>query len=201
LAEGPADAEDEDKKNSHLRGWIEWMAVAGGAVLVALLIRAFVLQAFYIPSESMEPTLKRNDRIMVNKLSYHLHDVHRGDLIVFKRPPNMTATDINDLIKRVIALPGETIELRGTDIYIDDRKLTEPYLPAGTVTVNLGWVNGCANPATERNKCTIPPNHVFVMGDNRPHSSDGRVFGPISEDLIVGRAFVRIWPLGKLGFL
>ena len=199
----PADDEPdtETESNDSLRGWIEWIAVALGAVLVALLIRAFVLQAFYIPSESMEPTLHKNDRIMVNKLSYHLHDVRRGDLVVFRRPPNMASSEINDLIKRVVALPNETIELRGSDIYIDDQKLTEPYLADGTPTVNLGWVTGCANPSSERNKCLIPPGHVFVMGDNRTHSSDGRVFGPIDEDLIVGRAFVRIWPPSNLGFL
>ena len=197
----PESDDETAADESSLRGWIEWIAVALGAVLVALLIRAFVLQAFYIPSESMEPTLHKNDRIMVNKLSYHLHDVRRGDLIVFRRPPNMASSEINDLIKRVIALPNETIELRGSDIYIDDQKLTEPYLVDGTPTVNLGWVTGCANPPSERNKCLIPPGHVFVMGDNRTHSSDGRVFGPIDEDLIVGRAFVRIWPPSKLGFL
>jgi len=196
-----AETEAETGSKDSLRGWIEWIAVALGAVLVALLIRAFVLQAFYIPSESMEPTLHKNDRIMVNKLSYRLHDVRRGDLVVFRRPPNMASSEINDLIKRVIALPNETIELRGSDIYIDDQKLTEPYLVEGTPTVNLGWVTGCANPASERNKCLIPPGHVFVMGDNRTHSSDGRVFGPIDEELIVGRAFVRIWPPSKLGFL
>ncbi|HUP74343.1 MAG TPA: signal peptidase I [Acidimicrobiales bacterium] len=195
------DAESETRSKGSLRGWIEWIAVAFGAVLVALLIRAFVLQAFYIPSESMEPTLHENDRIMVNKLSYRLHDVRRGDLVVFRRPPNMASGEINDLIKRVIALPNETIELRGSDIYIDDQKLTEPYLTNGTPTLNLGWVTGCANPSTERNRCLIPPGHVFVMGDNRSHSSDGRVFGPIDEDLIVGRAFVRIWPPSKLDFL
>ena len=194
-------SESESETKEQLRGWLEWAAVAGGAIIVALLIRAFVLQAFYIPSESMEPTLHKNDRIMVNKLSYHLHDVRRGDLIVFRRPPNMAQSDINDLIKRVIALPNETIELRGSDIYIDNQKLTEPYLVAGTPTVNLGWVTGCANPSTERTKCLVPPGHVFVMGDNRTHSSDGRVFGPIDESLIVGRAFVRIWPPSKLGFL
>ena len=198
-AGGEPDTEAES--NDSMRGWIEWIAVALGAVLVALLIRAFVLQAFYIPSESMEPTLHKNDRIMVNKLSYRLHDVRRGDLVVFRRPPNMASSEINDLIKRVIALPNETIELRGSDIYIDDQKLTEPYLADGTPTVNLGWVTGCANPSSERNKCLLPPGHVFVMGDNRTHSSDGRVFGPIDEDLIVGRAFVRIWPPSKLGFL
>jgi signal peptidase I len=202
----PPDSTDDtddtdDEESSSLRGWIEWLAVAAGAVVVALLIRAFVLQAFYIPSESMEPTLHKDDRIMVNKLSYRLHDVNRGDLVVFRRPPNMASSEINDLIKRVIALPNETIELRGSDIYIDDQKLTEPYLPEGTQTLNLGWVTGCSNPSSERTKCTVPPGHVFVMGDNRQHSSDGRVFGPIDEDLIVGRAFVRIWPPSKLGFL
>jgi signal peptidase I len=197
----PEPADDTDEKESSWRGWIEWGAVAVGAIVVALLIRAFVLQAFYIPSESMEPTLHKNDRIMVNKLSYRLHDVRRGDLVVFRRPPNMSSGEINDLIKRVIALPNETIELRGSDIYIDDQKLTEPYLVEGTQTLNLGWVTGCTNPSSERTKCTIPPGHLFVMGDNRSHSSDGRVFGPIDEDLIVGRAFVRIWPLSKLGFL
>ena len=197
----PRRDDDEDENESSWRGWIEWFAVAAGAVVVALLIRAFVLQAFYIPSESMEPTLHKNDRIMVNKLSYRLHDVRRGDLVVFRRPPNMAQSEINDLIKRVVALPNETIELRGSDIYIDDQKLTEPYLPDGTQTLNLGWVTGCANPPTERTRCLIPPGHLFVMGDNRTHSSDGRVFGPIDEDLIVGRAFVRIWPPSKLGFL
>ena len=200
-AEPEPELEADESSGDSWRGWVEWIGVAAGAVIVALLIRAFVLQAFYIPSESMEPTLHKNDRIMVNKLSYHLHDVRRGDLIVFERPPNMASSEINDLIKRVIALPNETIELRGSDIYIDDQKLTEPYLVPGTPTVNLGWVSGCANPASERTKCLVPPGHVFVMGDNRTHSSDGRVFGPIDEDLIVGRAFVRIWPPSKLGFL
>ena len=191
----------KDKGSHHLPLWQETILLLGVALVLAIAIKALFLQAFYIPSESMEPTLHKNDRIMVNKISYHLHDVRRGDLIVFRRPPNMAQSDINDLIKRVIALPNETIELRGSDIYIDDQKLTEPYLTDGTPTLNLGWVSGCANPSSERTKCLVPPGHVFVMGDNRTHSSDGRVFGPIDEDLIVGRAFIRIWPPSKLGFL
>ena len=97
--------------------------------------------------------------------------------------------------------PTRRSSCRGSDIYIDDQKLTEPYLAEGTPTVNLGWVTGCTNPSSERNKCLLPPGHVFVMGDNSTHSSDGHVFGPIDEDLIVGHAFVRIWPPSKLGFL
>jgi signal peptidase I len=197
------DADDgEEPSNRRTRNLVEWVAVAVGALVVAFLIRAFLLQAFYIPSESMEPTLVKNDRILVNKLSYKLHDVHRGDLVVFEKPPTEAASDINDLIKRVIALPNETIEQRGNQIFIDDRLLTEPYLPAGLEPgTTITWVEGCANPATERNKCTIPSDHVWVMGDNRPHSRDSRFFGPIDDDLIVGRAFVKVWPLNKLGFL
>ena len=188
-----------------VRGWLEWGGVIIGALLVAFVIRAVLFQAFYIPSESMESTLQVKDRILVNKLSYKLHDVHRGDIVVFEKPPGETSK-INDLIKRVVALPGETIEQQGNDIYIDlgsgPQKLTESYIKdRQDIGQPIGWVQGCANLSTETNKCTIPAGHVWVMGDNRGHSHDSRVFGPIDEDLIVGRAFVKVWPLNKLGFL
>jgi signal peptidase I len=196
---------DDDAKaagSRRTRNLIEWIGVALGALLVAFLIRAFLLQAFYIPSESMEPTLHKQDRILVNKLSYKLHDVHRGDLVVFEKPPNEANSTINDLIKRVVALGGETIEEREGKIYIDDRLLTEPYLRNGqNPGPDITWVEGCSNPSTERTKCTIPDGHVWVMGDNRDHSHDSRFFGPIDDDLIVGRAFVKVWPLNKIGFL
>jgi signal peptidase I len=188
-----------------MRSWLEWGGVIVGALLVAFLIRAVAFQAFYIPSESMESTLEVKDRLLVNKLSYKLHDVHRGDIIVFEKPPGETSK-INDLIKRVIALPGETIEQQGNDIYIDrgqgPQKLTEGYIKdLGDIGQTLTWVQGCANPSTETTKCTIPAGHVWVMGDNRGHSHDSRFFGPIDEDLIVGRAFIKVWPLNKIGFL
>jgi signal peptidase I len=148
----------------------------------------------------MEPTLMVGDRLLVNKLSYKTHDVHRGDILVFETPPNVDITE-KDLIKRVVALPGETVELREGIIYINDRQLTEPYTAPGSTTTSLGWVQGCANPQSEVNRCTVPAGHIFVMGDNRNHSRDSRVFGPISEDLIVGRAFLRVWPLGDFGVL
>jgi signal peptidase I len=196
------DGEPEDKKSKRTRSIIEWIAVAVGALVVAFLIRAFLLQAFYIPSESMEPTLYKQDRILVNKLSYKLHAVHRGDLVVFEKPPGETNAGINDLIKRVIALPNETIEQRGDQIFIDGKLLSEPYLRDGQAEgVAITWVDGCANPASERTKCTIPAGHVWVMGDNRDHSHDSRFFGPITEKSIVGRAFLKVWPLDKIGFL
>lgn len=137
----------------------------------------------------MFPTLRQNDRVLVNKLSYELHDVNRGDLVVFERPPGETDTEIKDLIKRVIALPGEVVSSCGDGrVCIDGAPLEEPYL-----------VDGVTSNDIERQ--TIPEGYVFVMGDNRENSRDSRVFGPIDEDLIVGRAFVRIWPLSNLGLL
>jgi signal peptidase I len=171
-----------------VRNAVEWVLVIAGALLVAFLIKTFLFQAFYIPSESMEPTLVNRDRVIVNKLSYRLHDVNRGDLVVFDRPPNEPPTEVEELIKRVIALEGETIEARQGEIFIDGRLLTEPYL-------NTPSSSGTFGPLM------VPDGHVFVMGDNRNNSRDSRVFGPIDEDLIVGRAFVRVWPLGRLAFL
>ncbi len=173
---------------SNAKSILEWVGVIVGALLVALVIKTFLLQAFYIPSRSMEPTLRIGDRVLVNKLAYKAHDVHRGDIVVFERPKDEPPDAIKDLIKRVIALPGETISTQNGQVFIDGRPLTEPYLPVGTVTDNL--------PPTK-----VPDGQVFVMGDNRGDSRDSRFFGPIDEDLIVGRAFVRIWPVTHLGFL
>ncbi len=182
------DERDERKEQARVRSIVEWVAVIVGALIIALVIKTFLFQAFYIPSESMLPTLEKGDRVLVNKLSYDLHDVNRGDVVVFERPPNQPETEIKDLIKRVIGLPGDVIEARDGTVFIDDKPLDEPYLAADVVTENLP-------------KQTIPEDHVFVMGDNRGASQDSRVFGAIEEDLIVGRAFVRIWPVTHLGGL
>jgi signal peptidase I len=185
---------EPEKARSRVRTTIEWLLVIGGALLVALLVRTFFIQAFWIPSDSMEPTLHKGDRVLVNKLSYKLHDVHRGDVIVFKRPEAAKSAnpddDIEDLIKRVIGLPGDTIETVDGVIYINDEPLPEPYLPDGTRS---------DSPPVERQ--VVPDGHLFMMGDNRGNSQDSRYFGPIDEDLIVGRAFVRIYPLGDIGGL
>ncbi|HWC10120.1 MAG TPA: signal peptidase I [Acidimicrobiales bacterium] len=173
---------------SPLRGVLEWVLILVGAVVVAFVIKTFLFQAFYIPSVSMEPTLKVRDRVIVNKLSYDFHDVHRGDIVVFKSPPGEDSTAVKDLIKRVIALPGETVEARDGQILINGQPLKEPYLENGVTTNQL---------EPQR----VPTGHVWVMGDNRPNSKDSRFFGAISEDLIVGRAFVRVWPIPKLSLL
>lgn len=172
---------EEQAKPSGLRNVVEWVLIAGGALLVAFIIKTFLFQAFYIPSLSMAPTLKVNDRVLVNKLSYDLHDVHRGDLIVFESPPN-EGSQTKDLIKRVIGLPGETVESQDGHILINGQVLREPYLGPDVTT---GPVE----------KITIPPDHLWVMGDNRPNSRDSRFFGAIPESLVIGRAFVRVWPV------
>lgn len=184
-----ADGDDLDDESRPVKTAIEWGAIIVGAFAAALIIKAFLFQAFFIPSSSMEPTLHVSDRVLVNKLSYKLHDVNRGDLVVFERPPASGGDPaIEDLIKRVVALEGERVESRDGRVLIDDRVLEEPYLPEGTRTLGI-------------EPLTVPEDHVFVLGDNRGDSRDGRSFGPIHEDLIVGRAFIRVWPLHDLTFL
>ncbi len=175
------------EKASALRSAVEWLAIVGGAVLAALVIKTFLLQAFYIPSASMEHTLEVRDRVLVNKLSYRLHDVNRGDIVVFERPPDEVG-DIKDLIKRVVALPNETVEGRDGQVYVDGKPLPEPYLTAGTTTAPFA-------------SYTLPADQVWVMGDNRSNSKDSRVFKGIEESRIVGRAFIRMWPLTSISLL
>jgi signal peptidase I len=178
------------RRRHSLRRNLEWVVIVAVAIIAALLVKTFLVEAFYIPSASMEPTLKTGDRVLVNKLSYHLHDVHRGDIIVFKRPPGIAGEpNIKDFIKRVIALPGETIETKDDLVYINGKKLKEPYLPAGTRTV----------PGIERQ--SVPAGQYWVMGDNRGNSSDSRVFHTIAESSIIGRAFVEVWPPSRLRLL
>ena len=183
------------------------------AALIAFLIKAFVAQAFYIPSESMVPQLKVNDRIVVSKLAYHFHGPRRGDIVVFDNPDEATFPEAHphynpvvrvlrgigsavglvqpsteEFIKRVIGLPGETVEGRQGHVFVNGRELIEPYLPAGTVTTDFAPV-------------LVPKGDLWVMGDNRNNSRDSRVFGPIRQKTVVGRTIVRIWPLAHASFL
>ncbi len=191
-----------ERHRSTTRSVVEWIAVIGGALIVALVIKTFLIQAFYIPSGSMEPTLDIGDRVLVNKLSYVVHDVNRGDLVVFEAAEGegdcglpvseaqsaATEGGIKDLIKRVIGLSGDTVEGRDGQVLINGRILEEGYLPDGVATGDFEPVE-------------VPEGCIFVMGDNRGDSRDSRSFGPVDEDHIVGRAFVRVWPLTQLGFL
>jgi signal peptidase I len=145
----------------------------------------------------MYPTLREGDRVLVNKLSYRLHDVNRGDVIVFERPASETSSNIPDLIKRVVGLPGESISFIDGAVYVDGKRLDESYLSDGTVTSSANAPNKCTTEAP----CVVPSGQVWVMGDNRSDSKDSRYFGSIDESTIVGRAFVTVWPLGRFGLL
>ena len=179
-----------------LRDWFLVVILALGA---ALLVRVYVLQQFYISGPSMETTLFGDNRVLVNKMSYRLHDIHRGDVVVFDR---VTTSDGNvlhdDLIKRVIALPGDTIEIKKCIVIVNSKQLDEPYLDKEVLRLP-DPVNRCR--VVNLPVQTVPAKKIFVMGDNRPESFDSRSFGPISESLIVGRAFAIVWPLSRISSL
>jgi signal peptidase I len=186
--DGAAGPTRKKAKSSRRKQGYEWLILVAASLAVALVVRGFLIQAFYIPSESMVPTLIKNDRVLVNKLSYKLHDVHRGDIVVFKAPPGAATAQVKDLIKRVVGLPGETIEGRNGSIFINNKPLDEPYLSPDVRSRDF---------PPEK----IPPDKIYVLGDNRQDSRDSTFFHAIDESAIVGRAFVKIWPLNDLGLL
>ncbi len=175
------------------------------ALVLAVLVKTVAFQAFFIPSESMQNTLQINDRVLVNKISYRIGDPQRGDVVVFDRTPDTDESLLGavlrnlaesiglktpeaDLIKRVIGLPGETVEIRDSTVLIDGVAIDEPYLSEITRTSRMDAL-------------TIPEDEYFVMGDNRRRSLDSRSFGTVSRDEIVGKAFVIIWPTSRWGGL
>jgi signal peptidase I len=180
----------DSKGDRAAKSLLEWTVVAVVALLVTMILRTFVLAAFFIPSASMYPTLHVDDRVLVNKLSYKLHPVHRGDVVVFKRPPGEADLAIKDLIKRVIGLPGDSVEFKNGDVFVNGEQLIEPYLNQPHSTVGRS-----ADPIV------VPAKQVLVLGDNRGNSMDGRFFGTFDQDLIVGRAFVLVWPASRFGSL
>lgn len=161
-----------------------YVALFGGAFLV----HAYVVKPFVIPSSSMVPTIKPRDRLLVNQLSYRFHGVRRGDIVVLDNPEADRGPEEGRLLKRVIGLPGESVLSRGGRVVVDGRRLREPYLPAGVDTTGLEPV-------------IVPAGHYLVLGDNREDSEDGRIFGPIPKSSIVGRAFLRVWPLRSFASL
>jgi signal peptidase I len=179
---------------------VELLAVVAVAIVIAVLLRTFVVATYSIPSGSMEPTLQIGDRIVVDKLSYELHGIGRSDIIVFSTPPkeNCAGPPVSDLVKRVIGLPGETISLSGGHVYIDGHLLPEPWLPPDVRAAT--YPGPSAAPYALHHSYKIPQNEVYVMGDNRTESCDSRYWGPVVESTIVGKVDLRIWPLSRFGF-
>lgn len=187
-----ATSKQRRRKRAHSaqRKVIEWVSIALVALLLALGIRTFVFQAFFVPSGSMIPTLQLGDRILVQKLFFSAAGLHTGDIVVFHGP----AADVNCgsyepiLVKRVIGLPGETVESKGNTVYLNNKALKEPWLAADTP---LG------KPIAKE---TIPTGHYFMMGDNREISCDSRYWGTIPGSTIVGKVFILWWRGGHPAF-
>lgn len=178
-----------------LRSILEWFSVIGVALAVAIVIRVFLLQQFYISGPSMETTMFSDNRVLVNKLAYRIGNIDRGDVVVFDRAiPNGNEVQHDDLIKRVIALGGETISISKCIVFIDGVELPEPYLPKRDTELT-DPADRCSTVDMEATK--IEPDEIFLMGDNRPQSFDSRMFGPIKKNLIIGQAFVLIWPMNS----
>ena len=190
----PTGARRQRRRRSATRNAIEWALVLVGALVVALIVKTWLFQAFYIPSSSMEPTLEVGDRVLVNKLNYDIEDVRRGHIVVFGRPEDWATGNIEDLIKRVVGLPGETISARDGRVFVNGEPLDEPWLaPDDVGRAFFDESSGCV-PA-----CTLGENEVFVLGDNRENSSASNRFGPIDFDHVVGRAVIRVWPVTSFG--
>jgi signal peptidase I len=169
---------------------IEWGVILVVAVLASFLVRMYAVQTFFIPSGSMEPTLHVGDRILVNKLSVRFGTINIGDIIVFKAPPSEHCDDgtFTDLVKRVIGLPGDHLTSKGNTVFVNGKKLKEPWSYFPTLNPPIGHV-------------TVPANSYFVMGDNRANSCDSRFWGSVPHSDIIGKAFLRIWPESRIGFL
>lgn len=170
-----------------MRRWrsVRWLVLIFVSVVVALAINAFAVPIFAVGSGSMLPTLVVGDRVLVNRLSYVLHDVEPGDIIVFDAP---CGPDVGPLIKRVVAVEGEVVEARSGVVLVDGRLLDERYIANGSHTSAFA-------------PTVVPKGHVWVMGDNRRTSRDSRQFEAVPEDAILGRAFMTVWPLSDAGFL
>lgn len=206
----PGDEVEDESDKVKKKGrsfWLELPILVLVALVVAIVIKTFFFQAFYIPSGSMQPTLEINDRVLVNKLSYQFGDIQRGDILVFDSPESVEVdrsfvetifravgestgllSPDTVLIKRVIGLPGDEVEIRENQVYVNGEPTAETYLANG---VNM----------PDMQPLDVPIDHVFLMGDNRNQSRDSRFFGPVHRDDVVGRAFVTVWPPGRWGGL
>lgn len=176
--------------------WVfEWLCVIGIALILALGVRAYVIQTFYIPSGSMEPTLNIGDRILVFKLAYDFTSPAIGDVVVFKAPPTEHCGDpaVTDLVKRIVGTPGDWIWSVGNVIYIS----TLPNGANGHV-LHQNWPH-YATLITPITKQKIAPDHYFMMGDNHPASCDSRDWGTLPSSDIIGKVVLRIWPLSQFG--
>jgi signal peptidase I len=210
------DPPDDDAaiQRSDRKAWREFPILILSALVLAILIKTFLIQAFFIPSESMVPTLRRGDRILVCRICTRIAGVHRGEVVVFSDPhpgPGAQRSALDavfhwlaegigvaqpenpDYVKRVIGLGGDVVELRSGKLYVNGSPMAEPYLAKPRDTRSFGPI-------------TVPGGMLFVLGDNRLHSGDSRFQPPeglgfVGQDKVIGRAFVRVWPPSRMGWV
>jgi signal peptidase I len=193
---GGAAASRKGRRSSTGRTVLEYVILAIVAVAVALLIQAFLVKPYRIPSASMENTLLIGDRVLVDRISWRFSQPERGDIVVFHSPVEQPV-----LIKRIIGMPGDVISLQGGAVYINGKQLSEPYVRTvnGKPEPSEPFSNGL--PWSLQKPFKVPAGSYFLMGDNRTDSGDSREFGPIARGQFVGRAFARYWPPGRIGGL
>jgi signal peptidase I len=178
----PDPASQPSQYRRELRSWTRDLAVALGLALVIII---FLYQPVKVEGTSMAPLLSDQERIFINKFVYRFEPIERGDVIVFWYPIDHSKS----FIKRVVGLPGETIELRSGRVFVDNKELKEPYVPAS-------YLDSASAPPL-----VIPQDDYFVMGDHRDSSNDSRVFGPVSRQNIYGKAVFAYWPVDHFGSL
>ena len=194
--DGQPDAVPMTSTHRRRRLVIEWAAILIIAAVISLVIRTFIFQTFYIPSGSMNPTLWKGDRIIVNKLAVTFGTINTGDIVVFKAPPAVAVDcgdTVADLVKRVIGLPGQSLYSVGNTIYVDNKVLHQTW----SHYVSLGG----SEIAPKNDPIVVPADHYFMMGDNHGNSCDSRTWGTVPRSDIIGKAFIKIWPLSHFGFL
>jgi signal peptidase I len=194
------------KKKSSLREWTESILIA---FIIAMIARTFIVQAFKIPTGSMEPTLhgdpSRGDRVLVNKFIYSLQKPERGDIIVFKTSNIKGLDHRKDYIKRLVGLPGDTVEIRRGHVYVNDQMLKDPKIFQDIYYTNTELIERSSGKEGQYGlrgkKINVPENHYFVLGDNSPVSRDSRYWGFVPAENLIGKAFLTYWPLHRLRLL
>ncbi|MBO3458370.1 signal peptidase I [Aetokthonos hydrillicola Thurmond2011] len=176
------------KKSLQPHFWFEGLKTVGLSLIIAFGIRAFVAEARYIPSGSMEPTLQINDHLVIDKISYDFENPQRGDIIVFNPTKTLLEEDYHSaFIKRIIGLPGEKVEVKNGVLYINEHPLKEKYI--------------AAKPDYQWGPVIVPPDSYVVLGDNRNNSYDSHYWGFVPRQNIIGRAIIRYWPISRIAEL
>ncbi|MBS3957148.1 MAG: signal peptidase I [Clostridiales bacterium] len=185
VPQAPITVEGQQTKSpSFVRWLLETAIMVALAFLLAQGIKTFVVQPFVIPTGSMEPTIMSGDRVLAEKITYRFRNVQPGDIVVFDDPTGRHP----QLIKRVIAVSGQTLDINNGKVYVDGERLDEPYLDGVTT-----------EPGNLLMPVTLADNEYWLMGDNRPNSGDSRFMGPVDREFIQGRGFAIYWPLDRIG--